>query len=105
MSGDHAAPASEGEALYDAEIAPALAALAEKCSAAGMNFVAVVEYEHGSVGLTAKAMHPQAAQFSLARMAALAFGNADALIFAMIRHGREHEHNSIYLHRLTEPQP
>lgn len=38
---------SESEAWYDAEIAPALAALAQRCNERGMAFVAAVEYQPG----------------------------------------------------------
>jgi hypothetical protein len=38
---------SEDEAWYDAEIAPALAALAQRCQERGMAFVAAVEYQPG----------------------------------------------------------
>lgn len=39
---------SEDEAWYDAEIAPALAALAKRCFERGMAFVAAVEYQPGN---------------------------------------------------------
>lgn len=38
---------TEGEAWYDAEIAPALAELAKRCNERGMAFVAAVEYQPG----------------------------------------------------------
>lgn len=38
---------ADDEAWYDAEIAPALAALAQRCNERGMAFVAVVEYQPG----------------------------------------------------------
>lgn len=38
---------SEDEAWYDAEIAPALTAIAKRCSDRGMSFLATVEYEPG----------------------------------------------------------
>lgn len=38
---------TEDEAWYDAEIAPALAALAKRCHERGMAFVAAVEYQPG----------------------------------------------------------
>lgn len=38
---------SEDEAWYDAEIAPALAALGKRCEDRGMAFVACVEYQPG----------------------------------------------------------
>ena len=38
---------SESEAWYDAEIAPALAALANRCNERGMAFFAAVEYQPG----------------------------------------------------------
>ena len=44
--------ASEDEAWYDAEIAPALAALAKRCHERGMSFIAAVEYQPGDRGAT-----------------------------------------------------
>jgi hypothetical protein len=38
---------TEDEAWYDAEIAPALAALAKRCHERGMSFIAAVEYQPG----------------------------------------------------------
>ena len=38
---------TEDEAWYDAEIAPALLSLAQRCNERGMAFVAVVEYQPG----------------------------------------------------------
>jgi len=38
---------NEGEAWYDAEIAPALVALAKRCNERGMSFIASVEYLAG----------------------------------------------------------
>ena len=43
---------TEGEAWYDAEIAPALAALARRCHERGMSFIAAVEYQPGDRGGT-----------------------------------------------------
>jgi len=43
---------SEDEAWYDAEIAPALAALAKRCHERGMSFIASVEYQPGDRGAT-----------------------------------------------------
>ena len=43
---------SEDEAWYDAEIAPALAALAKLCHERGMSFIAAVEYQPGDRGGT-----------------------------------------------------
>jgi hypothetical protein len=43
---------SDDEAWYDAEIAPALAALAKRCHERGMSFIAAVEYQPGDRGGT-----------------------------------------------------
>jgi len=93
---------SEAEAFYDAEIAPALAALARTCAERGMNFVAVVEHDFGKVGLTRiKGVERAGPQFRVADTAARALGNVDSLILALIEDGREHGHNSMCLHQLT----
>jgi hypothetical protein len=44
--------ATEGEAWYDAEIAPALAALAKRCRERGMSLVAAAEYKPDHIGAT-----------------------------------------------------
>ena len=43
---------TEGEMFYDAEIAPALLAIAEKCKAHNMSIVAVVEFAQDDRGST-----------------------------------------------------
>lgn len=99
MEADH-------EAFYDAEIAPALKAIAERCHEAGLPFLAMVEYEQGSVGLTIDHpdIHESGPQFRLASYGARCLGNADKLIHSLLKDDERHangESKSFYLRRLA----
>lgn len=85
------------EQLYDDEIAPALLALARKCEAAGMTFVARVEWEKGEGGSTVvgDVENSGPAQLMTA-LAARCNGNFDALAFGLIK--RLDVSASIFLH-------
>lgn len=85
------------EAFYDREIAPTLMELAKKCEAEGLSLVAMVEFEPGDTGSTYTVREHAGASLQLARMAMQAGGNADELIGAMLRYGREKGHNSGFL--------
>lgn len=91
------------EADYDNEIATALRDLMDRCKALGMSFLAVVEWAPGEVGLSLHEQEERSAKFRLASIGARSFGNADQLIMMMLKDGKEHGHNSIYLHRLEKP--
>lgn len=89
------------EKFYDDEIAPALRSLAEQCAERGMSFAAAVQFADEGVGSTVKlsgAPHPA---LRMTAFAARSKGNADNLIWALQKDGREHGHNSICLQMLT----
>ena len=90
----------EREAFYDHEIAPVLMELARKCEDNGVSFVATVEWQPGETGETATIQESAGIKLRMAHWAVAAHGNADALIGALVKHGKEHGHNSIYLHML-----
>lgn len=93
----------EREAFYDAEVAPALKALAERCQSNGMSFLAVVEWEPGEQGRTFYQSAPSGLGIRFADAAAQANGNVDGLIMGIMKYAREHGHNSICLHQLGVP--
>ena len=99
---------AKGEPFYDEVIAPKLLELSQLCRDAGMQFVAVVEYEHGKVGLTEQSHVAQAGpEFRLAVYGARCFGNADVLINALLKDDKQHipegeSSKSFYLHRLAK---
>lgn len=90
------------ENFYDREIAPLLKQAATKCEEAGMSITCVVEYAPGDVGMTLLKRADAGIQMRLAWFGAMARGNADALIGALIADGERHGHNSIYLDLLTK---
>lgn len=84
---------AEREAFYDSEIAPALAALAQRCIDNGLSLHAGVWWGVGEYGETC-AMHEGAvAQNDLTRVlvhgAIRARGNVDSLVIALKRYCRE----------------
>lgn len=94
---------AEKEDFYDSEIAPALMALAKKCEDRGLSFLAVVEWEKGETGRTLSMQPGSGVEFRMAEVGARAQGNVDALIFALMKYGREHGHSSICLAGLGVP--
>jgi hypothetical protein len=87
----------EREAFYDREIAPTLMELASKCDANGMSFLAKVEWAPDEGGSTMSVRDDASVSLRMVWWAMQACGNADTLIWAMQRWGREHSHNSICL--------
>lgn len=89
-SEDPAAPeATDGEAWYDAEIAPALADLAKRCHERGMAFVAVVEYQPGDRAGTYYMTEDAGLQMHMLHLAAQTVPNVDRYILALRRHCKE----------------
>ncbi len=91
------------EEYYDEEIAPALRDVASKCEAWGMSIVAMVEWEPGETGSTRALAAGRGFGMELVQAAVSAQGNVDALVFAIMRHAREHGHASIILKQLGVP--
>jgi hypothetical protein len=92
--------AEEREAFYDREIAPILLELAKKCEDNGLSLVAMAEWEPGETGRTAALAAGSGVDIRMVEMAMRSHGNADSLIFALIKYGKEHGHSSICLQML-----
>ena len=77
---------TEGEAWYDAEIAPALAALAKRCHERGMAFVAVVEYQPGDRAGTYYMTEDAGLAMIMQYLCSRTAPNVDAYIMSLKRH-------------------
>lgn len=88
MENEHPAlpETTEGEAWYDAEIAPALAALAKRCHERGMAFVAVVEYQPGDRAGTYYMTEDAGLAMTMLHLCARTTPNVDAYIMNLRRH-------------------
>ncbi|MEW6256558.1 MAG: hypothetical protein AB1592_11425 [Pseudomonadota bacterium] len=95
--------AKERETFYDDEVAPLLAELSRKCTAAGLSFLAVVEWAPGDTGRTLGLVSGSGFGIRMADAAAKASGNVDSFMFALMRYAREHGHSSAILHQLGVP--
>ena len=96
---------NEQEAIYDAEIAPALLAICKRCEALGMPMVASVEYSPDQTSTTIFCPDPKgdkrpSAQQMLVYYAARCNGNVDGLIFAIMRAAEKYGHASVCLRSL-----
>ena len=80
---------TEGEAWYDTEIAPALAALAKRCNERGMSFMADVEYQPGDRASTYYVTEDAGLEMHMLRMASMTVPNVDRYIMALIKHCKE----------------
>jgi isoleucyl-tRNA synthetase len=78
------------EKFYDNEIAPVLMTLAGKCQDNGLSMVTKRPATWTTRCFTADASFG----IRMADVAAQARGNVDSLIFALMKYGREHGHNS-----------
>lgn len=94
---------SEQEKFYDAEVAPVLLKLGRECIEKGLSFVAVAEYAPGDFGRTVLLQPDSSLALRLVDLAARCEGNIDRLIFALLRHAREHGHSSLCLAQLGVP--
>lgn len=93
--------AEEREAFYDAEIAPVLLDLAQRCKAEGLSFLAVVEYDLGKHGRTRKFADGKIGLgIASADWAAQACGNVDVLIMMLMKYAQGHGHSSLCLSQL-----
>ena len=92
--------AQEREAFYDADVAPVLLELARKCETNGLSFAAMVEWAPEDTGETISLREGAGIKTIMAAFSIRSHGNADSLIGALMRHGKEHGHNSAYLHML-----
>lgn len=76
---------SPDEAWYDDEIAPALAALATRCHARGMSFVAVVEYQPGDRGATYYLTEDAGIEMHMLHLCGQTVPNVDAYVISLKR--------------------
>lgn len=98
----------EKRSWYEAEIQPALKALADRCHARGLDFLAVVDVAPSGLGITGGHASMVNKPFALCIAAALCGGDEDRLIEELILYAATCGHRSAYLTRLgvpTEPQP
>lgn len=93
----------DGESFYDKEIAPVLCLLANQCAERGLGFVAAVQYAPEGVGSTVKLGATPHPTLRLAAYAVRCKGNVDLLITCLLKDGKDHGHNSVYLNLLEMP--
>ncbi|MBK8161536.1 MAG: hypothetical protein IPK59_23265 [Rhodospirillaceae bacterium] len=75
----------EAEAAYDAEIAPALLKVVERCKELGIHMVAHVEWWPGETGITQHVPDGASVQLRMTQLAAHSHGNFDRLGMNMLR--------------------
>ena len=80
---------AEGEAWYDAEIAPALAALGKRCEDRGMSFLAVVEYAPDERGATYGLSQKAGLAMQMVYICSRTAPNVDAYMINLNRHCNE----------------
>ena len=80
---------TEGEAWYDAEIAPALAELAKRCNERGMSFVAVVEYQPGDRAGTYMMTEDAGLSMQMVSLCSRTAPNVDAYVMNLKRHCKD----------------
>ena len=81
---------TEGEAWYDAEIAPALAELAKRCNERGMAFIAVVEYQPGDRAGTYMMTEDAGLAMHMVGLCSRTAPNVDSYILNLRRHCLAH---------------
>lgn len=96
--------ASDNEKFYDEEIALKLLELARQCHARGMSFVANVEYDPGETASTVQLTESAGFKLRLTAWAARCHGNVDSLWNVIVKHARQHGHNSVYLSLAKVPE-
>ena len=87
---DTTKPVIDQEALYDAEIAPALLAIGQRCQELGIPFMAAVEYKPREVGQTMYVTDEACIAMQIALRGAGSHGNFDGVCISLLR----------YLHRM-----
>ena len=80
---------SEGERFYDEEIAPALKAIADKCTERGMSMVAVVEYAPGERGRTRVLRAESGLAMVMLEHCAKMGENLDGYVMGLARYAKE----------------
>lgn len=78
------------EEWYDAEIAPALLALARQCEERGMSFVAAVEYQPGERAGTYLLTESAGLEMRMLHLCARTAPNVDSYVIGLQRYCAEH---------------
>ena len=88
----------EKEKYYDEVIAPILLDISNKCREAQITFLATAFITPETYGITAFVPEEcNSAHIRTVEAAIKAGGNADSLIWWMMKHGKKHGHNSACL--------
>lgn len=77
---------SEEDAWYDAEIAPALAELAQRCHEHGMSFISLVEYQAGDRALTQMFTEKAGIEMHMVSLCSRTAPNVDSYILNLKRY-------------------
>jgi hypothetical protein len=75
---------SKGEDWYDKEVAPKLKELADACRARGMSFIACVEWEPGSRGITYSLTDDAGLEMIMVKHCATTAPNIDGYVIGLI---------------------
>lgn len=78
--------AADGEAWYDQEVAPVLAALAQRCLDRGMSFLACVEYQPGDRGATYSLAVDAGVEMRMLHLAMQTVPNIDRYLMSLRSH-------------------
>lgn len=95
----------EAEAFYDAEIAPALLAVVERCKELGFAFVAHVEWWPGETGITQHVPDEAGAQMHMTQIAAHSHGNFDKMAINVMRKWPDATERCVALQHLKPTSP
>jgi hypothetical protein len=98
---------TDNEAIYDAEIAPALLMIGKRCQELGLPFTALVEWAPGEIGETSIMTSEASLPLKMAWLSMRANGNVDAFLFSLIRHLNEKgtgAGGSLFLRQFIEHQ-
>lgn len=82
-------PVANNEAIYDAEIAPALLEIGKRCEQIGMPFLALTEWAPGEVSRTETVPDGGGClSFAMLQMLARSAPNVDAFMISLTRYAR-----------------
>lgn len=91
---------SDNEKFCDDVIAPRLQDVANLCRERGMSLLATIEHDYGAMNSSILLHRTHSFAMTMIAAAQQASGNVDALIFALMKHGKEYGHNSLCLQQL-----
>lgn len=81
---------ADNEQWYDAEIAPVLADLGDKCRERGMAFIAVVEYAQNERGATYSLPEGSGLEMHMIHLCSRSAPNVDSYIINLKRFAKRH---------------